>query len=80
MQRPPLRNRDGEMRIKTYAEARRLDPTRPVTLVGVKQGVREWHGIFDVVCVNTYYGWYTQAGPAGRQIKVTDGTLKDKEG
>jgi beta-galactosidase/beta-glucuronidase len=52
-----------------YAEARRLDPTRPVTLVGVQQGVREWHGIFDVVCVNAYYGWYTQAGQLelGRQ-------------
>lgn len=45
-----------------YAEAHRLDPTRPVTLVGVQQGVRDWHGIFDVVCVNGYYGWYTQPG------------------
>ncbi|PSM45962.1 beta-glucuronidase [Chroococcidiopsis sp. CCALA 051] len=45
-----------------YAETKRLDPTRPVTLVGVQQGVRDWHGIFDVVCVNGYYGWYTQSG------------------
>lgn len=45
-----------------YAETKRLDPTRPVTLVGVQQGVRDWHGIFDVVCVNAYYGWYTQSG------------------
>jgi beta-glucuronidase len=52
-----------------YADARRLDPTRPITLVGVQQGVREWHGIFDVVCVNGYYGWYTEAGQLelGRQ-------------
>jgi len=52
-----------------YTEARRLDPTRPITMVGVQQGVREWHGIFDVVCVNGYYGWYTQSGQldAGRQ-------------
>ena len=52
-----------------YADARRLDSTRPVTLVGVQQGVREWLGIFDVVCVNAYYGWYTQAGQLelGRQ-------------
>ena len=33
-----------------------LDGTRPVTLVGVQGGVRDWHGIFDVVCVNGYYG------------------------
>ncbi|WP_191057900.1 beta-glucuronidase [Geminicoccus harenae] len=52
-----------------YDEVRRLDPTRPVTLVGVQGGVRDWHGIFDVVCVNGYYGWYTQAGQLelGRQ-------------
>jgi beta-glucuronidase len=52
-----------------YAETYRLDSTRPVTLVGVQQGVREWHGIFDVVCVNAYYGWYTQSGrlELGRQ-------------
>jgi beta-glucuronidase len=52
-----------------YADARHLDPMRPVTLVGVQQGVREWHGIFDVVCVNAYFGWYTQPGQLelGRQ-------------
>jgi beta-glucuronidase len=53
-----------------YAEAHRLDGTRPVTLVGVQGGARDWHGIFDVVCVNAYYGWYTQAGQLdpGRQV------------
>jgi beta-glucuronidase len=45
-----------------YDETRRLDPTRPVTMVGVQGGPLEWHGIFDVVCINRYYGWYTQAG------------------
>jgi beta-glucuronidase len=54
---------------RLYAEAHRLDGTRPVTLVGVQGGVRDWHGIFDVVCVNAYYGWYTQFGQLelGRQ-------------
>jgi beta-glucuronidase len=37
---------------RLYAEAHRLDGTRPVTLVGVQGGVRDWHGLFDVVCVN----------------------------
>ncbi len=45
-----------------YADAHRLDGTRPVTLVGVQGGVRDWHAIFDVVCVNCYYGWYSQPG------------------
>jgi beta-glucuronidase len=51
-------------------EARRLDSTRPVTLVGIMGGPPDWLGLFDVVCINRYYGWYTmggrldQAGPA----------------
>ena len=45
-----------------YEEARRLDATRPVTLVGVQGGPTEWHGLFDVVCVNRYYGWYSLGG------------------
>jgi len=48
----------GEM----YAEAHRLDGTRPVTLVGVQGGPTEWHGLFDLVCINRYYGWYTHSG------------------
>lgn len=45
-----------------YAEAKRLDATRPATMVGVQGGPPEWHGIFDVVCINRYYGWYTHSG------------------
>jgi beta-glucuronidase len=45
-----------------YAEARRLDATRPVTMVGVQGGPPEWNGIFDVVSINRYYGWYTHSG------------------
>ena len=44
------------------AEARKLDATRPVTLVGVQGGPTEWHGLFDVVCINRYYGWYVLGG------------------
>ena len=45
-----------------YAEAHRLDGTRPVTLVGVMGGPVEWLGLTDVVGVNRYYGWYTHPG------------------
>lgn len=41
-----------------YAHTRQLDATRPVTMVGVQNGPPEWLGIFDVVCINRYYGWY----------------------
>jgi beta-glucuronidase len=69
---PVLRAVEAGMRFfrQMYAEAHRLDGTRPVTLVGRRGGVREWHGLFDVVCVNAYYGWYTQSGQLefGRQV------------
>ncbi|RME64623.1 MAG: beta-glucuronidase, partial [Caldilineae bacterium] len=41
---------------------RSLDPTRPVTLVGVHGCPVEWLALTDVVCINRYYGWYTQGG------------------
>lgn len=45
-----------------YAETKRLDPTRPVTLVNVQGGPLEWQSIFDVVAINRYYGWYVLGG------------------
>ena len=43
-------------------EARRLDATRPVTLVGVMGGPPEWLGLFDLIAINRYYGWYALGG------------------
>jgi beta-glucuronidase len=42
--------------------ARGLDPTRLVTLVGLMGGPVEWLALSDVVCINRYWGWYTQSG------------------
>ena len=41
---------------------RDLDPTRLVTLAGVMGGPVEWLALSDVVCINRYWGWYTQSG------------------
>jgi beta-glucuronidase len=41
---------------------RQLDPTRPVTLVGVMGGPVDWLALSDVVFVNRYWGWYAQSG------------------
>lgn len=60
-----------------HEDAYRLDGTRPVTLVGVQGGVRDWHGIFDVVCVNGYYGWYSQSGQVAEGMEVLAGLLDD---
>lgn len=45
-----------------YADAYRLDGTRPVTLAGVMGAPPEWLDIGDVVCINRYYGWYVDPG------------------
>jgi beta-glucuronidase len=47
---------------RMYERTRALDPTRPVTLVGVQAGPAEWHAIFDVAAINRYYGWYVLGG------------------
>lgn len=46
------------------------DQTRPATLVGVMGGPAEWLGIWDAICINRYYGWYTHLGQleAGAQL------------
>jgi beta-glucuronidase len=45
-----------------YDLANDLDGTRPVTYAGFQGGASAWHTIFDVVCINRYYGWYTNSG------------------
>ncbi len=45
--------------------AKELDPTRPVTNVTMGQGTHETDKVadlLDVMCLNRYYGWYTQTG------------------
>ncbi|MFP3937330.1 MAG: beta-glucuronidase [Phycisphaerae bacterium] len=44
-------------------EVRRLDPTRPVTVVNIPDfnACRIGH-LFDVICINSYYSWYSDAG------------------
>jgi putative sterol carrier protein len=42
--------------------AHQLDPTRPVTLIGVMGGPLDWLALADVACINRYWGWYTQGG------------------
>ncbi|MBW9095660.1 beta-glucuronidase [Microbacterium jejuense] len=47
------------------ALTRELDPTRPVTFVNVMLapvGVDKVSDLFDVLCLNRYYGWYINTG------------------
>ncbi|HEY65420.1 MAG TPA: beta-glucuronidase [Caldilineae bacterium] len=45
-----------------YDLAKSLDPTRPVTVVSMLGETEEAFEFCDVVCLNRYYGWYTECG------------------
>ena len=47
---------------RLFARAHALDATRPVTLNGVHNGPDEWVGQGDVICTNSYNGWYAVSG------------------
>lgn len=45
-----------------FAHVRALDRTRPVAMVSVQGGPAEWVGQGDVICQNSYDGWYAVSG------------------
>ena len=45
-----------------YDLAKSLDPTRPATIVSMVGIHEEAFEFCDVVCLNRYYGWYTEPG------------------
>ncbi len=45
-----------------YHLARSLDTTRPVTIVSYKGLPEESFEFLDVVCLNRYFGWYSEMG------------------
>ena len=58
-----------------YELVRIIDPTRLVTLVGMMGGPLEWQAQSDVVCINRYWGWYTQAGQPELGVKLLEQEL-----
>ena len=59
---------------KTVKEA---DNTRLSSIVGVQGGPDEWLGLSDVVCINRYYGWYSQNGDIAAGAKIFSKELDD---
>lgn len=55
-----------------FAHARTLDKTRPIALVSVQNGPADWVGQGDVICTNSYNGWYVVSG----QIDEAAATLE----
>ncbi len=48
--------------------ARNLDKTRPITLVSYLGTAEESFRFLDVVCVNRYFGWYSEPGDLDKAI------------
>jgi beta-glucuronidase len=56
-------------------DARSLDPTRPATLVAVMGAPAEWMALPDVLCVNRYWGWYTNPGDVAAGAAILEQEL-----
>lgn len=73
----PGSNEDGA---REYFEplaklTKELDPSRPVTYVNVMMapaGTCKIADLFDVICVNRYYGWYFQSGDLGEAERLLE--------
>ena len=60
-------------------ETRRLDPSRPVTYASVMFVNAEKDKIaalFDVICLNRYFGWYTDAGDLKAAERMLEADLR----
>jgi len=62
-----------------FAQARELDPTRPVTfanVMGETPGKCQLAELADVIMVNRYYGWYTHPGDLSGAETILEGELR----
>lgn len=56
-------------------QARTLDATRPATFVSVMGGPSDWMEACDVICINRYFGWYTNVGDFPTALKYFGGEM-----
>lgn len=59
---------------RLFAHARTLDKTRPFTVVSVQGGPADWIAPSDVICTNSYNGWYAVSG----RLDDAASTLEDE--
>ena len=59
-----------------FAHARPLDRTRPFAICSVQMGPFEWVSQGDVICTNSYNGWYAVSGQIDEAVKTLDRELK----
>ncbi len=72
---PAIDERGRVFLTRLLRHARALDPTRPVTLVGVTGSPDEWHAEADVICLNRYWGWYVDGGQLEEALAHLDEEL-----
>lgn len=51
------------------------DKTRPATFVAMSGSPSSWHQVGDVICINRYYGWYTNPGNMAQAMQIMNGEL-----
>jgi len=61
---------------RLFAHARTLDKTRPFAICSVQNGPFEWVSQGDVICTNSYNGWYAVSGQIDEGVKTLDKELK----
>lgn len=61
-------------------QCRQLDKTRPATFVGVMGGPASWMKECDVICINRYFGWYTNIGDFPTAMKYFGGEMDKLHG
>lgn len=59
---PPLDESTTDFFKELFEVARSRDPSRLATVVGIHGCPTEWLALADVVCINRYYGWYSESG------------------
>ena len=57
--------------------AHQLDKTRPAVLVGIMGCPLSWLDLADVVCVNRYWGWYSQPGQPEAGARLLEQELEE---
>ena len=58
-----------------YQDAKALDPTRPVTLVSFLGAEEQAFEFCDLICLNRYLGWYSQAGNLDEALSLLSAEL-----
>ena len=60
-----------------FSTVKDADNTRLASIVGVQGGPDEWLGLSDIICINRYYGWYSQIGNIEAGAKIFSKELDD---